>query len=55
MILMIGRSDKATYQSAKTYFALLQKLKADVELVEFDGAHSLDFESLNEALKKQGF
>jgi hypothetical protein len=51
-VLVIGKQDQFNYDPEESLFYKLQSNRAPVRLIEFDGGHTLDFNSLLEALKE---
>ena len=50
LVLVIGKQDPFNYDPKEEFFHELQSSKAPVRLIEFDGGHSLELNSLIEAL-----
>ena len=49
MVLVTGTHDYYNMKSVNDYYAMLEKARASVQSLFFNGGHRLDFESLNKA------
>lgn len=52
LVLVIGKQDQFNYDPSESWFQSLQRLKAQVQLIEFEGGHELNQDALLKALGK---
>lgn len=51
LIFISGKKDKYNYDTSNSYSKKLVEKSAHVEIVEFEGGHEMDLESLSDAIK----